>query len=104
MVFPGAGPLPRHPSALYEAVLESIVLGVIVWVYARKRRASGAVTGLFLIVYGVIRTAIECLREPDQHIGLLMFGLTMGQLLSIPMILIGLYLMMRKEPTQWNNI
>jgi phosphatidylglycerol:prolipoprotein diacylglycerol transferase len=93
MVFPGGGSLPRHPSQLYEAGLEGIVLGVLLWIYARKPRPRGAVSGLFLILYGVMRFFVESLREPDAHLGLLAFGFTMGQWLCIPMVLFGLLLM-----------
>lgn len=90
MVFPGAGPLPRHPSQLYEAFLEGIVLFSVLWLYSRKPRPEMAVSGLFLLLYGCFRFVVEFIREPDAHIGYLMFGwLTMGQLLSLPMILIG---------------
>ncbi len=90
MIFPGAGALPRHPSQLYEAGLEGIVLFVILWFYSRQARPTMAVSGLFLSVYGLFRSAVELIRAPDQHIGYLAGDwLTMGQLLSLPMILIG---------------
>lgn len=92
MVFPATDPqrLPRHPSMLYEALLEGVVLFVVLWVYSRKPRATGRVSGLFLICYGVFRFLVEFVRQPDPHIGYLAFGwLTMGQVLSIPMLLLG---------------
>lgn len=96
VVFPNAGPLPRHPSQLYEAVLEGLVLFIVVWIYSSKPRPPGAVIGLFLIGYGCIRFLIEFVREPDAHLGYLAGGwLTMGQVLSVPMIVIGIVLMVR---------
>jgi phosphatidylglycerol:prolipoprotein diacylglycerol transferase len=82
---------PRHPSQLYEALLEGVVLFTILWWYSSKPRPRIAVSGMFLLCYGVLRTAVEFLRLPDAHIGYLAWGwLTMGQLLSIPMILVGI--------------
>jgi phosphatidylglycerol:prolipoprotein diacylglycerol transferase len=94
MVFPNAGPLPRHPSQLYEFSLEGVALFVILWVYARKPRPTGAVSGLFLLCYGLFRFAVEFVREPDVQLGYLAFGwVTMGQVLSLPMILLGIGLL-----------
>ena len=94
MIFPNAGGIPRHPSQLYEALLEGLVLFIILWVYSSKPRPAMAVTGLFMLGYGIFRSGIELIREPDQHIGYLAFNwLTMGQLLSLPMILIGIFLL-----------
>lgn len=94
MVFPGAGPVPRHPSQLYEAALEGLLLFLILWFYSSKIRPKMAVSGLFLLGYGVFRTLVEFVREPDQHIGYLAGEwLTMGQLLSLPMILAGVVLL-----------
>jgi phosphatidylglycerol:prolipoprotein diacylglycerol transferase len=94
MVFPGAGEYPRHPSQLYEFGLEGIVLFTILWIYSMKPRPLGAVSGLFAICYGVFRFFIEFFREPDPQLGYIAFGwLTKGQLLSIPLILIGLLLL-----------
>lgn len=91
MVFPAAGPLPRHPSQIYEAVLEGIILFLLLWFYAAKPRPVMAVSGLALLLYGVFRGAVEFFREPDAHLGFIAFNwLTMGQLLSLPMILAGL--------------
>lgn len=92
MVFPATDParVPRHPSMLYEAFLEGLVLFVILWVYSRKPRRVGKVSGLFLMCYGVFRFVVEFVRLPDPQIGYLAFGwLTMGQVLSIPMLLFG---------------
>ncbi|GAB4355089.1 MAG: prolipoprotein diacylglyceryl transferase [Methylohalobius crimeensis] len=94
MVFPTGGPLPRHPSQLYEAILEGLVLFTVLWIYSAKPRPKMAVSGLFLLLYGAFRFLVEFIREPDAHIGYLAFGwLTMGQLLSTPMILTGLLLL-----------
>lgn len=94
MVFPNAGPLPRHPSQLYEFSLEGVALFVILWVYARKPRPTGAVSGLFLLCYGIFRFLVEFVREPDVQLGYLAFGwVTMGQILSLPMILLGVWLL-----------
>jgi phosphatidylglycerol:prolipoprotein diacylglycerol transferase len=94
MVFPGAGPLPRHPSQLYEAALEGALLFVVLWVYSARPRPTMAVTGLFLVGYGVLRFVVELVREPDLHLGFVAFGwLSMGQLLSAPMVLLGVGLM-----------
>ncbi|GAA4897189.1 prolipoprotein diacylglyceryl transferase [Ferrimonas pelagia] len=93
-VFPGAGALPRHPSQLYEGFLEGVVLFWVLWWFAKGDRKPGAVAGLFLIGYGVSRFIVEFVREPDAHMSLYL-GLTMGQLLTVPMLAFGLYLMAR---------
>lgn len=92
MVFPRAGDgLPRHPSQLYEAALEGLLLFAILWCYSLKPRPSGQVAGLFCIGYGVMRFAVEYFREPDSFLGLLALGLSQGQWLSIPMIALGCF-------------
>lgn len=96
MIFyhPEAGNLPRHPSQLYEAALEGVVLFLVLWFYSAKPRPPMAVSGLFLIGYGVFRVIIEFAREPDAHLGFVAFSwVTMGQLLSIPMIVVGMILL-----------
>ncbi len=104
MVFPGAGPLPRHPSQLYEMFLEGIVLFIILWVYSSKPRPRMAVSGVFALGYGVFRFAVEFVRQPDEHLGFIAFGwLTQGQLLSAPLIVLGmvlLWLAYRHQPEQ----
>jgi phosphatidylglycerol:prolipoprotein diacylglycerol transferase len=90
MVFRGAGPLPRHPSQLYQFALEGVLLFVILWLYSAKPRPAGAVSAMFLIGYGVLRFSAEFFREPDDFLGLLAFNLSMGQWLSLPMILAGI--------------
>ncbi len=90
-VFPMAGPAPRHPSQLYEAGLEGVVL-FLVMLLALKRGAltrPGLIGGLFVAVYGLMRVVGEFFREPDAHLGFFAGGLTMGMLLSLPMILVG---------------
>ena len=90
MVFPSGGPVARHPSMLYEAMLEGLVLFVILWLYSSKPRPAMAVSGMFLFWYGCFRFAVEFVREPDQQLGYLAFDwVTMGQVLSLPMILAG---------------
>lgn len=88
---------PRHPSQLYEAGLEGFVLFFVLWVYSAKPRVPGRVAGLFLLGYGVFRFLVEFVREPDAHLGSVLFEwVSMGQLLSLPMILIGLWLFLRR--------
>lgn len=92
---PAAGMAPRHPSQLYEAILEGLVLFLILWLYSAKPRPTMAVSGMFVTFYGVFRFSVEFVREPDVHIGYLAFGwLTMGQALSLPMMFGGLGLVM----------
>lgn len=92
VIFPTGGPLPRHPSQLYEAALEGalllILLNVLVWKFRALHR-PGLLTGLFLVGYAISRALVELVREPDAHIGILSSGLTMGQILSLPMLLAG---------------
>ncbi len=91
MIFPNAGPLPRHPSQIYEFLLEGVVLFIILWWFSKKRRPRFAVTALFLLGYGIFRFVAECFRQPDPQLGFLAFGwLTMGQLLSLPMMVFGI--------------
>lgn len=93
MVFPGAHDgTPRHPSQLYEMGLEGFALFTLMWWFARKPRPTGQVSAVFLMGYGLFRFLVEFTREPDDFLGLLAGGLSMGQLLSLPMILIGLAL------------
>ncbi len=89
VIFPNGGPLPRHPSQLYEAALEGVLLLIVLNVLAWKFKAlskPGLLTGLFLIGYGVSRAFVELFREPDAHLGFLFDAITMGQVLSLPMI------------------
>ncbi|MGZ8230742.1 MAG: prolipoprotein diacylglyceryl transferase [Burkholderiales bacterium] len=93
MVFPNVDALPRHPSQLYEFALEGVALFVLLWWFSSKPRPRGAISGLFLIGYGVFRFAVEFTRQPDSFLGLLALGLSMGQWLSIPMIALGVAMM-----------
>ncbi len=92
MIFPMAGLEPRHPSQLYQFGLEGAALFVLLWWYSARPRPTGAVSGLFLIGYGTFRFIVEFFREPDDFLGLLAFGMSMGQWLSAPMILAGIAL------------
>ncbi len=89
MIFPTGGPLPRHPSQLYEFLLEGVVLFIILNLFIRKPRPTGAVSGLFLLCYGSFRFFVEFFRQPDAQLGFFDGWLTMGQILSTPMILLG---------------
>lgn len=95
MVFPRAPDnLPRHPSQLYEFGLEGIVLFTVLWLYTRKERPRMAPSGLFLLLYGTFRFLVEFVRQPDRQLGFIAFHwLTMGQLLSMPMIIAGIALL-----------
>lgn len=83
------GSLPRHPSQLYQFALEGLLLFVIVWLFARKPRPVGQISSLFLAGYGVFRFIAEYFRQPDDYLGLLTLGLSMGQWLSLPMVVLG---------------
>lgn len=101
MVFPSGGDVPRHPSQLYEALLEGVVLFLVLrWLAGRPgiRARPGVLTGAFLIGYGCARIIVEFFRQPDAHLGFLSFGTTMGQWLSLPMILFGIYCVRRAKP------
>ncbi len=82
--------LPRHPSQLYEVALEGLALFVMVWLFARKTRPVGAISAVFLIGYGCARFLVEFMREPDDFLGLLTLGWSLGQWLSVPMIVVGI--------------
>jgi phosphatidylglycerol---prolipoprotein diacylglyceryl transferase len=92
MIFPNGGPVPRHPSQLYEAFCEGLLLFLLLFVAERRgaRRAPGMETGLFLTGYAVARMSGELFRQPDPQLGYLVFGTTMGQLLSIPLLIAGI--------------
>ena len=89
MVFQGAGDLPRHPSQIYQFLMEGLLLFVLLWLYARKPRPQGQVAAAFLMGYGVFRFVAEFFREPDAHLGILSLGMSMGQWLCVPMVLGG---------------
>jgi phosphatidylglycerol:prolipoprotein diacylglycerol transferase len=93
MIFPQSGSgVPRHPSQLYELLLEGIVLFTVLWVYARKEHKEGQVSAVFLVGYGTARFTAEYFREPDAHLGILALHMSMGQWLCVPMILSGVLL------------
>ena len=104
VIFPGAGPYPRHPSQLYEAALEGLVLFLVlawaVWGKARLLDRRGVVAGIFMLGYGVARSVLETVRAPDDYLPIFPFGLTMGMMLSIPMAAVGAWLIWRglREP------
>ena len=90
--FPSGGYLPRHPSQLYEAFLEGVVMYAVLnllWRHAGVRERQGLVSGLFVLMYGLFRIAVEQFREPDAHMGFFFGTYTMGQLLSVPLVLVG---------------
>ena len=95
MIFPDGGPEPRHPSQLYEAAVEGVLLFLILnalwWFVPAIRNRRGLTTGLFFLLYGIGRFFLEYTREPDAHLGLIWNGFSMGQILCIPMILLGLF-------------
>jgi phosphatidylglycerol---prolipoprotein diacylglyceryl transferase len=100
MIFPRADNIPRHPSQIYQALMEGLLLFVIMFLLSRSeaiRARFGTLTGIFLIGYGLARITGEFFREPDDFLGFLQFGATMGQLLSIPMVLVGLWLAWRGD-------
>jgi phosphatidylglycerol---prolipoprotein diacylglyceryl transferase len=101
VMFPNGGNIPRHPSQLYEAGLEGIVLFLVLFALLRWtsiRDRPGAQSGVFLMGYAIVRIFVEFFREPDSFMGFLWFGATMGQLLSIPVFLLGLWLVWRARP------
>ena len=102
MIFPNGGPLPRHPSQLYEACLEGIVLFGILnalwWFSPRLRNRQGFLFGLFLILYAFFRFGVEFTREPDAHLGFVFYAFSMGQLLCVPMALCGFWLIYSSAP------
>ncbi|MBK7766854.1 MAG: prolipoprotein diacylglyceryl transferase [Sulfuritalea sp.] len=100
MVFPQVDTLPRHPSPLYQAAGEGLLLFVILWLFSARQRALGQVSGMFLIGYGVLRFVAEYFREPDHGIFGLSYVVSMGQWLSLPMILVGLWLLLRQPRAQ----
>jgi phosphatidylglycerol:prolipoprotein diacylglycerol transferase len=96
MVYPQVDALPRHPSPLYQAAGEGLLLFVILWMFSSRQRRTGQVSGMFLIGYGVLRFLAEFFREPDHGIFGLSYVVSMGQWLSLPMIVFGIYLLRRR--------
>ena len=96
VVFHTAPDQARHPSQLYEALLEGLLLFIILWWFSARPRNPGQIAGLFLCGYGIARIIVEFFREPDSHIGAIALGwVTMGQLLSLPMVILGVWLLLR---------
>ncbi|MGH1357675.1 MAG: prolipoprotein diacylglyceryl transferase [Burkholderiaceae bacterium] len=96
MIFPQAGDgLARHPSQLYQFAGEGLLLFVLLWLYSSRPRPVTAVSGMFLLLYGIFRFLAEFARQPDSFLGFLTFGATMGQLLCLPMMAIGLAMVLR---------
>ncbi|HZP86760.1 MAG TPA: prolipoprotein diacylglyceryl transferase [Burkholderiales bacterium] len=93
MIFPAVDTQPRHPSQLYEFALEGVLLFIVMWLYSSRPRPVGAVSGLFLLSYGALRFLVEFTREPDAFLGVLALGLSMGQWLSLPMIIGGILML-----------
>ncbi|MGH8743946.1 MAG: prolipoprotein diacylglyceryl transferase [Burkholderiales bacterium] len=93
MIFPQADHIPRHPSQLYEFALEGVALFILLWLYSSKPKPVGAVSGMFLIGYGLFRFLVEFTREPDLYLGLLALNLSMGQWLSLPMLAGGIWML-----------
>ncbi len=109
MVFPNGGPLPRHPSQLYEASLEGVLLFIILalMIRAGALKRPGLILGSFIAIYGVMRIIGEFFREPDPQLGFLWGGLTMGMLLSVPMIVAGIVIIvaaLRRKPARQLNL
>ncbi len=94
MLFRGAGDLPRHPSQIYQLLMEGLLLFVLLWWFARKDRPTGQVSAAFLLGYGFFRFVAEFFREPDAHLGLLSLDMSMGQWLCLPMMLGGVVLLL----------
>ena len=101
IIFPHGGPEPRHPSQLYEALTEGVLLFVILnaifWFSSHLRKRTGFLTGMFFLLYGVFRFFIEYTREPDGHLGFVFNNFTMGQVLSFPMVLLGIYIIRKSS-------
>jgi len=100
MVFPAGGPLPRHPSQIYEFLLEGVLLFIILWTARNRGLRTGVLTALFLILYGLFRFSVEFLREPDAQVGFILGVITMGQILSAGMILTGVAIYYQRRKTQ----
>jgi len=97
MVFPSGGPLPRHPSQLYEFFLEGVTLFTILWIFKNKGFRSGVLTSMFLILYGMFRFTLEFFREPDVQLGYIFGPFTMGQVLSASMVVAGVLLLVIRK-------
>ena len=100
MIFPRVDQLPRHPSPLYQAAGEGLLLFIVLWWYSTRRRATGVVSGMFMIGYGVLRFVAEYFREPDHGIFGVSYVVSMGQWLSLPMVLVGFWLVLRRPAAE----
>ena len=101
MIFPHTDQVARHPSQLYECLLEGPALLLILWLISRRPQPRGTVSAAFLITYGIFRFCVEFTRQPDDFLGYLQFGLSMGQWLSLPMVVAGLVMLgviLRRKP------
>lgn len=103
MIFPQVDQFPRHASQLYEFALEGLLLFVILWLFSRRQKPIGAISALFLIGYGSFRFIVEYTRQPDDFLGLLELGLSMGQWLSLPMVLIGIWMLKAAYQGKFNR-
>ncbi|QSE75507.1 prolipoprotein diacylglyceryl transferase [Aeromonas media] len=105
IIFPEAGPEPRHPSQLYQFALEGVVLFIILNLFWRKNPPRGAISGMFLLFYGLFRFLVEFVRQPDSQLGLYFQEISMGQILSTPMIIIGVLMIWvaYKRPQLFGN-
>lgn len=103
IIFPKVDAVARHPSQLYEFGLEGIVLFALLWWYSSKPRSTGSISALFLIGYGSFRFLVEFTREPDSYLGLLSLGMSMGQWLSLPMVLLGIWMYIQAEKGKFHN-
>ena len=102
MIFPGGGPLPRHPSQLYEALCEGLILFMVLYLLSRKFKEHGIIISAFLVGYGVMRFFLEFFREPDPQLGFIMGPFTMGQMLSLSMVIAGIGLLALRLKSQRN--
>ncbi len=103
MVFPKVDQLPRHPSQLYEFALEGVALFLLLWWFSRKPRNVGMISALFLVAYGAFRFMVEFTREPDDFLGLLSLGFSMGQWLSLPMVLAGIWMLRQASQNKFEK-
>lgn len=103
MIFPQVDNIVRHPSQIYQFALEGVALFCILWWFSHKQRPVGAISALFLIGYGSFRFIIEYAREPDAYLGLLSLGFSMGQWLSLPMIVIGIWMWQQSKQNYFNH-
>jgi phosphatidylglycerol---prolipoprotein diacylglyceryl transferase len=105
MVYPYVDQSPRHPSQIYEFLLEGLFLFIVIWLYAEKPRPRLSVSAFFLLSYGIIRCFCEFFRQPDPQWGYMAWGwLTMGQLLSLPMIIVGMVVLWRVYHQHWSEL